>query len=361
MAIVLRRNIPLTVAVLLAAATLALSGCTAETAAPPENTSTRVCAVLPDTSSPRWETVDRVALTSGVEGAGFEVDVQNAEGDAERYGEIVDAQLEDGCGVVILAEISGAAGSAESAAASAAEAAHAAGATVIGYGGSFAGADYAVAPDEAEIGRLQGQSLVDALTAAGKTPAVASAVFLGADAATTAQHDAATATMRAAGVRPAAQPIGPPAEAAAQFAAASAGLSGRVEAVWASTDAYAAGAISDWQAAGLAPVPLTGRGASIDALRNIVAGWQTSTVYTPAHAVADAAVALAESVLNDDEPATTGTLADSTPYVAVAPVLIGPADVATVITAGEVAAADVCAGDAGGRSLVDACAALGIG
>lgn len=345
---------PLTAMFMLTAAALATAGCTAGEPAPPESASTRVCAVLPDTNSPRWEGIDRAALTAGVEAAGLEVDVQNAEGEASAYADIVDAQLEAGCGVMILAELDGAD-------AAAAEAAHAAGATVIGYGDAFAGADYVVGPDDAEIGRLQGQSVVDALTAAGRVVAGSSVVFLGVDGASATQHDAATAALLAAGVKPAAQPLGPPAEAQAQFDAASAGLGGHVDAVWASTDAYASGVIASRQAQGLDSVPLTGRGAGLDALRHVVTGWQTSTVYTPAAAQAEAAAALAVAVVGDDDPAVAGELADGTPYVAVAPVLVGPADVVALVRAGEVTAAELCVGDAGGRSVVDACAALGIG
>ena len=46
----------------------------------------RACVILPDAaSSPRWENFDRKYLQEGLEAAGFEVDIQNAQGDVDKY------------------------------------------------------------------------------------------------------------------------------------------------------------------------------------------------------------------------------------------------------------------------------------
>ena len=46
---------------------------------------TRACVILPDAeSSPRWETLDRKYLQEGLEAAGFETDIQNAQGDTNK-------------------------------------------------------------------------------------------------------------------------------------------------------------------------------------------------------------------------------------------------------------------------------------
>ena len=54
----------------------------------------RACVILPDAaSSPRWENNDRPYLQDGLEAAGFETDIQNAQGDTNKYATIADQQL----------------------------------------------------------------------------------------------------------------------------------------------------------------------------------------------------------------------------------------------------------------------------
>ena len=61
---------------------LALAGCsTPEGDGGGDAEATRACVILPDSaSSDRWENLDRKYLSEGLEGAGFEVDIQNAQG-----------------------------------------------------------------------------------------------------------------------------------------------------------------------------------------------------------------------------------------------------------------------------------------
>ena len=79
-----------TVAALSGLAVLLLAGCSsAGTPAPSgdgdgntdgDATASRACVILPDAaSSPRWENFDRKYLQEGLEAAGFEVDIQNAQ------------------------------------------------------------------------------------------------------------------------------------------------------------------------------------------------------------------------------------------------------------------------------------------
>ena len=52
---------------------------------------TRACVILPDAaSSPRWENNDRPYLEDGLTAAGFETDIQNAQGDVNKYATIAD-------------------------------------------------------------------------------------------------------------------------------------------------------------------------------------------------------------------------------------------------------------------------------
>ena len=101
-----------------AASSLLLAGCAAstteETAAPAATATSgdagaaRVCVILPDADVPRWETGDRPALEAGLTAAGFEVDIQNALADTGRFATIADAQLTQGCDVMVLTDHQGA-------------------------------------------------------------------------------------------------------------------------------------------------------------------------------------------------------------------------------------------------------------
>ena len=44
----------------------------------------------------------------GVQGVGFETDIQNAQGDTNKYATIADQQLTKGCGVMLLVDLNGA-------------------------------------------------------------------------------------------------------------------------------------------------------------------------------------------------------------------------------------------------------------
>src|SRR3546814_8909122 len=52
---------------------------------------------------------------------------------------------------------------------------------VIAYDRPFEGADYYVSLDNVEVGRLEGQTVLDGLEAAGKDPASAVVVYMGGD------------------------------------------------------------------------------------------------------------------------------------------------------------------------------------
>src|SRR5262245_62292108 len=91
------------------AAALVLAGCSGG-ASGDGRKSTLACVILPDAaSSPRWESLDRPALADGLKAAGFDSDIQNAQGDVNKYATIADQQLSKGCGVVLLIDHNGAA------------------------------------------------------------------------------------------------------------------------------------------------------------------------------------------------------------------------------------------------------------
>jgi D-xylose transport system substrate-binding protein len=299
--------------------------------------------ILPDAaSSPRWENGDRPALEAAFTAAGFESDIQNAQGDTAKYATIADQMLTQGCGVMLLVDHQGAA-------VAVTEKAQAEGIPVIAYDRPIPGSDYYVSFDNFQVGALEGQAVVDGLNAKGIDPASAVVVYIGGDPAdgnAAMFHDGAVSVMEAAGISPAAEPPGKwdGEHSATQFEQALTDLGGSVDAVWAANDTNAAGVITVLDKNGLT-VPVSGQDASVAGLQNVLLGKQTATVYKPFTIEAEAASKLAIALLKGESPTANMQLPDGTPFVAVTPILVKAADVQQVIDAGDASYAEVCAGD----------------
>ncbi|WP_345800820.1 substrate-binding domain-containing protein [Microbacterium sp. AZCO] len=303
--------------------------------------STRACVILPDAaSSPRWENFDRKYLEEGLKAAGFDADIQNAQGDVNKYATIADQQLTKGCGVMLLVDYQGAA---EGVATKAKNE----GIPVVAYDRPFTGADYYVSFDNNEVGKLEGQTVLDGLKAAGKDPATATVVYMGGDPTdgnAKMFHDGAVEVMEAAGIKAAAEPPGVWDQAKSQtnFEQALTGLGGKVDGVWVANDTNAAGVIKVLQDNNLKGVAVSGQDANVAGLQNILLGWQTATVYKPVKDEATAAVATAVALLKGEKVNAQAKLDDGTPYVQVTPQLVGPKEVKEVIAAGDASYSDVC-------------------
>jgi D-xylose transport system substrate-binding protein len=333
---------------------LLLAGCSGTGDGGGDAADTRACVILPDAaSSPRWENLDRKYLEEGLDAAGFETDIQNAQGDTNKYATIADQQLSKGCGVMLLVDYNGAG-------AAVAEKAKAEGIPVIAYDRPISGADYYVSFDNFQVGALEGQSIVDGLKAAGKDPATAVVVYMGGDPAdgnAAMFHDGAVSVMEAAGITPAAEPPGiwDGDKSATNFEQALTSLGGKVDAVWVANDTNAAGVITILDKNGLT-VPVSGQDAAVAGLQNVLLGKQTATVYKPVKHEADAAIETAVALLSGETPTADQELEDGTPYIAVVPVLVGPDDVQSVVEAGDADPAELCQGE-----VAAACEEHGVG
>lgn len=352
------------VAVIASVASLALAACSSgggNGASGGAKASTRACVILPDTaSSPRWENGDRPALQKAFTDAGFQTDIQNAQGDTGKYSTIAQQELTKGCGVMILVDYNGAATAVT-------QKAQKQGIPVIAYdrpittGSSSAPkmlADYYVSFDNVKVGELEGQSIVDGLKAEGKDPATAKVVYMGGDPTdgnAKLFHDGAVKAMSAAGIKPAAEPVGvwDGQKSATNFEQALTSLGGKVDAVWVANDTNAAGVITVLDKNGL-KVPVSGQDASTAGLQNVLLGKQTSTVYKPYKLEADAASKLAIELLKGKKPSVSDSLYGK-PFIAVTPILITADKVEQVVTAGDAKASDICTAD-----VQAACAKYGV-
>ena len=333
----------ISIAVAASASAMLLAGCSAPAGGGGDDTAARACIILPDSaSSPRWESGDRPALEAAFTDAGFESDIQNAEGDESKYATIADQQLSKGCGVMILVNYN-------DAGVAVAEKAAAQKIPVIAYDRPLSGAQYYVSFDNEQVGALEGQMIVDGLAAAGKDPATAKVIYIGGDPAdgnAAMFHDGAVAVMEAAGIKPAAEPAGKwdGEYSATAFEQALTDIGGTVDAVWVANDTNAAGVITVLDKNNLV-VPVSGQDASVAGLQNVLLGKQTGTVYKPYQLEAKAASDLAIALLKGEKPTVEKKLADGTPYVAVTPINTGPDGVQKVIDDGNASAAEICTGD----------------
>lgn len=340
-----------TVAALAGAAAVMLAGCAGGSGGTPSESggggdaeAGRACVILPDAaSSPRWENFDAKYLQEGLEAAGFETDIQNALGDVNKYATIADQQLAQGCGVMLLVDYQGAAEAV-------ATKAKAEGIPVIAYDRPFSGADYYVSFDNVEVGRLEGQTVLDGLETKGVDPADAVVVYMGGDPTdgnAAMFKEGAVEVMEAAGITAAAEPPGVWDQAKSQtnFEQALTSLGGQVDGVWVANDTNAAGVIKVLQDNNLKGVAVSGQDANVAGLQNILLGWQTATVYKPVKDEATAAVETAVALLKGEDVSTDAELEDGTPYIQVTPILVGPEQVKDVIAAGDAAYEDVCTPD----------------
>ena len=309
--------------------------------------------ILPDaSSSPRWESLDRPALEKAFTDAGFEADIQNAQGDTNKYATIADQELTKGCGVMVLVDLNGAA-------LAVTEKAQSQGIPVIAYDRPITDgnatdpkmiADYYVSFDNEKVGELEGQMIVDGLKTFNKDPKTATVVYMGGDPSdgnAKLFHDGAVKVMSAAGIQPAAEPTGvwDGDKSATNFEQALTSLGGKVDGVWVANDTNAAGVITILQKNGLAgQVPVSGQDASVAGLQNVLLGYQTGTVYKQVSLEAKAASDLAIQLLKGETPSGADTLYGK-PFISVTPVSVGPDQVKTVVANGDAAASDICTGD----------------
>src|SRR6476660_2796485 len=127
-------------------------------------TSGKVGVILPDTtSSTRYTQYDAPLLTKALKDAGITPDVQNAQGDKNKFASIAQSMIDGGVKVLIIDSIDAASG------AGVEKAADKAGVKVIDYdrvnlGGT---APYYVSFDNEDVGKLQAQTLLDCLQAQG--------------------------------------------------------------------------------------------------------------------------------------------------------------------------------------------------
>ena len=332
---------------------LTATGC----AAPADGDDTVIALLLPEAATARYERLDRPLFEQRLAVNGdYRVIYANAGGSATRQLEQAESALAAGASVLVVNPVD------QVAARTIVDTAAALNVPVVSYdrlidGG---GAAFYVSFDNEEVGTLQAESLVDGLRERG-TPHGGILVLAGDpnDANTTQLSAGFERVLTGAGIPVLARYDVPgwSAARAQEWAATQISQFGdEIQGIYAGNDGLAGAAIAALRTAGITSVPVvTGQDADLSAVRRIIAGSQSATVFKTiamqARIAADAAKALAAG----QEPAAWDEI-DGVPSVVLAPVLVTADDVDRVIvTTGLYTIADICAPD-----LIEQCLAVGV-
>ncbi|HET9323429.1 MAG TPA: substrate-binding domain-containing protein [Gaiellaceae bacterium] len=266
---------------------LAAAGASARVQAPAKGTqSIQVCALLPDTkSSVRYELFDRPYLAKAFKAAGVSYSIVNAQGDQQRQRSQADQCLTNGAKVILVDALNSGVGAAiENLAA-------ARGVKTIDYDRLVlkGKASYYVSFNNVDVGKLQGRGVVSGLKAKGtysKKPVVAE--LNGAPTDNNAKlfkqgYDSILKPLYKSGTFKKGPDQSVPdwdnQKARTIFDQMLVRTSNKINAVAAANDGLAGAVVAALQARRLKPIPLSGQDATPQGVQNILAGWQTMTVY----------------------------------------------------------------------------------
>jgi len=319
----------------------------------------KVGVILPETaSSARWEGFDKPLLKAALEKEGLVPDIQNAQGDVQKFSTLADGMINAGVKVLIIATPNSEVG------ASVAKKAQAQGIQVIDYdrlnlGGT---SSYYVSFDNVKVGELQGQGFADAMK---EKPQGANVIEI--EGAPTDNN----ATLFAQGQKNILKPLydsgklklvqSQPIDnwdnqkGGQVFEQILTSNGGKVDGVVAANDGLAGAVITILKKVGLnGKVPVTGQDATPDGLQAVLRGDQYMTVFKPIKDEAEAAAKLAAALAKGDTAAAdalaTGKVKDDkgnrdVKSVLLTAQLITKDKVKSVVDAGFVKAADICVAD----------------
>jgi D-xylose transport system substrate-binding protein len=332
----------------------------------------KVGVILPETaSSARWEGFDKPLLEKALKAEGLDPDIQNAQGDVQKFSTLADGMINAGVKVLIIATPNSEIG------ATVAKKAEASGIPVIDYdrlnlGGS---SKYYVSFDNEAVGALQGEGLVQGLAALVPTKKPAEIIEI--EGAPTDNNATLFYNGQQKVLKPKytagdlklvqSQPIDnwDNQKGGTTFEQILTGNGQKVDGVVAANDGLAGAVITVLKKYGLnGKVPVTGQDATPEGLQAILRGDQFMTVFKPINDQAEATAQLAAALVKNDTAAAdklaSGVTKDTKANRDVKSVLL-PAQlitkdkVKTVVDAGFVKASDICGGD-----LAAVCTELGI-
>jgi D-xylose transport system substrate-binding protein len=265
----------------------------------------KVAVLLPDSkSSVRWETYDRPLLKKAFDDAGVESTIENAEGDKSTQQQQAEQAITNGAKVLLLVNLDSGSGAAIEANA------QSQGVKVIDYDRlTLNGAsDYYVSFDNEQVGKLQGQGLVDCL---GSKSGAQIAELNGSPTDNNATlfkkgYDSVLDPKYKDGTYKKAADQSVPdwdnQKALQIFEQMLQKTGNKIDGVLAANDGLGNAAISALKARKLPQIPVTGQDATLQGIQNILMGDQCMSVYKATKKEADAASKLAIALLKGQTP-----------------------------------------------------------
>jgi D-xylose transport system substrate-binding protein len=334
----------------------ALTACGEEETPGGDTKPPKVGVILPDAgSSSRWETADRRFLSEAFTAAGVAFDIQNAQNDKARFQTLADQMITNGATVLLIVNLDSGSGKAVI------DRAKGQAVGVIDYDRLTlnGGASYYVSFDNVKVGQLQGEGLVKCLTDKGVTkPNIAQLNGSPTDNNATLFKQGYESVLKPkydAGEYVKVQDEDVPewnnTTAGTIFEQMMTAEDNKIDGVLAANDGLGNAAIAVLKRNGLnGKVPVTGQDATVEGLRNILAGDQCMTVYKAIKKEADAAARLAIALAKGETVDTGTTVKDpesgqDVKAVLETPVPIYKENVNDVITDGYVTKEELCEGD----------------
>ncbi len=265
----------------------------------PSEQGKKIAILLPETKTARYESQDLPNFKAKLEELGFDLNnliYSNANQDASAQQQQAEAAITNGAKVLVLDPVD------SDAAATIADLAKSKGIPVISYDRLIKGSDavdYYISFDNEKVGRLQGESLLNALKGIHNptivmingSPTDNNAIYFKKGA-----HSVLDGKVNIA--KEYDTPDWSPDKAQDQMAQALTALGNRVDGVYAANDGTGGGAIAAMKAGGIHPLPpVTGQDAELAAIQRILIGEQYMTVYKAIKPEAERAAEMAYFLL----------------------------------------------------------------
>ncbi len=332
----------------------ALSACGANEAQESAEDAKSIALLLPESKTTRYEAFDKPLFEQKVAElcSDCEVSYFNADQDPAKQQQQVETAISDSVDVIVLDPVDGAAAAGLVADAQAEDI------PVVAYDRFIEGADFYLSFDNAAVGQLQGEALLEAMGGDGRvlmlngapTDPNAGQFKEGAHAALDGNADI---------VAEYDNPDWSP-DNAQQWTTDQLGKfePAQIDGVYAANDGQAGGVVAAFTGAGVAEdalPPITGQDAELAAIQRIVAGQQAMTIYKPIKVEAEGAAELAVRLVNGEEITDTEDFEGVASYI-YDPVVVTADNVADTVVADEFySVEDICTDE-----YADACAEAGL-
>lgn len=315
-----------------------------------------IALLLPESKTARYEAFDKPYFEAAVQAGCPDCKVlySNASQDAAKQQQQAEAALTQGANVLVLDAVDG------KAAQTIVTAAKAKNVPVIAYDRFVAGVDFYISFDNEKVGELQGQGLVDAMKANGKTSGDIVMINGSPTDANAADFKAgAHKILDASGYKIVAEydtPDWSPDKAQSFMESKVATVKANLVGVYAANDGTAGGAITALKAGGVNPLPpVTGQDAELAAIQRILTGDQALTIYKAIKPEAEGAATAALELAAGQKPTAQSTK-EGVAATLLTPVVVTKSNIKdTVVKDGFYTVAQICTGN-----YASACSAAGL-